>query len=154
MENIFKQIIRTDSNWTGLIARITMGTVMLPHGAQKLLGVFGGWGFARTMDFFTHKLQLPWFIAFMVIITEFFAAVALIIGFGGRLMYLLFSILLIGISVTAHLGNSFFMNWLGNQKGEGLEFMVLYFGLMVIAFIRGNGKYSVDLWLLESGKKR
>ena len=67
-----KALFNTDDGWSGLILRLTLGLVMLPHGAQKLLGWFGGFGFDGTMGFFTQKMGLPWIIAFLVIMGEFF----------------------------------------------------------------------------------
>lgn len=55
-----KALFATDDSWAGLVLRLTLGLVLLPHGAQKLLGWFGGFGFDGTMGFFTQKMGLPW----------------------------------------------------------------------------------------------
>ena len=65
-----KAMFQTDDSWTGLILRLTLGLVMFPHGAQKLLGWYGGYGFSGTLGFFTDTMHLPWLIAFLVIIGE------------------------------------------------------------------------------------
>ena len=72
------KIFRTNNDWTGFITRLTVGLILLPHGSQKVLGWFGGPGFTSEMNFFIHKLHLPWLIAFLVIIIEFFGAISLI----------------------------------------------------------------------------
>lgn len=138
------KLFSTNNNWTGLVARLTMGLIIFPHGAQKMFGIFGGYGFSGTMEFFTGTLNLPWIIAFLVIIIEFVGSISLIIGFASRIWGALFIILFIGIIFTSHFDNGFFMNWFGNQKGEGYEFHLLIIGLALISLIDGSGKYSVD----------
>ena len=73
-----KALVQTDDGWPGVILRLTLGLVMLPHGAQKLLGWFGGFGFDGTMGYFTQKMGMPWIIALLVIIAESFGSVALL----------------------------------------------------------------------------
>ncbi|HVG01783.1 MAG TPA: DoxX family protein, partial [Nitrospira sp.] len=75
-----KTFFATDESWSGLILRLTLGLVMFPHSAQKMLGWFGGFGFDGTMGFFTQKMGLPWIIAFLVIIGEFFGSLGLLAG--------------------------------------------------------------------------
>lgn len=141
MKNI---IFQTNNDWTGLVTRLSIGIVLFPHGAQKLLGWWGGYGFNGTMGFFTDTMNLPWLIAFMVIVIEFFGALSLIAGFASRLWSALTIILFIGIILTSHLEHGFFMNWFGNQQGEGYEFHLLLIGLAIATLINGSGKYSVD----------
>jgi DoxX len=52
-------LFKTDDAWSSLVLRLTLGLVMFPHGAQKLLGLYGGAGFDGTMAFFTQKMGLP-----------------------------------------------------------------------------------------------
>lgn len=141
MRNI---LFKTNNDWAGVVARLTIGLIVFPHGAQKMLGAFGGYGFSGTMSFFTDTLHLPWIIGFFVIIIEFFGSLSLIAGFASRLWSALTVILFIGIIVTSHLDNGFFMNWFGNQKGEGYEFHLLVIGLALTTLINGSGKYSID----------
>ena len=76
-----KALFQTDDGLAGFILRVTLGLVMFPHGAQKLLGWFGGFGFDGTMGFFTQKMGLPWIIAFLIIIGESFGSLGLLAGF-------------------------------------------------------------------------
>lgn len=138
------KIFQTNNDWMGLATRLSIGVVLLPHGAQKLLGWWGGYGFSGTMGFFTDTMNLPWLIAFMVIVIEFFGALSLIAGFASRLWSALTIILFIGIILTSHLEHGFFMNWFGNQQGEGYEFHLLMIGLAIATLINGSGKYSMD----------
>lgn len=138
------EIFQTNNDWTGFVTRLTLSIVLFPHGAQKLLGWWGGYGFSGTMGFFTDTMSLPWLIAFMVIVIEFFGALSLFAGFASRLWSVLTIILFIGIVLTSHLEQGFFMNWFGNQQGEGYEFHLLIIGLALATLINGSGKYSVD----------
>ncbi|TYP74416.1 DoxX family protein [Aquimarina intermedia] len=146
---MIRKIIKTDDNWGQLIARFTLGLVLFPHGAQKMLGLFGGYGFTATMDSLTHQMQLPWLIAFLVIITEFFGAIFLIIGFSSRIWSLAILFLFIGIIFTAQIEHGFFMNWFGVQKGEGYEYSLLIIGLATSTLINGGGKFSLDNEIIQ-----
>jgi putative oxidoreductase len=143
------RIFKTNNDWTGLITRLTIGLILFPHGAQKALGLFGGYGFTGTMTFFTDTIHLPWMIGFFVIIIEFIGSIALIAGFAGRLWSALIMILMFGIILTSHISNGFFMNWFGNQKGEGYEYHLLIIGLCLATLINGSGKLSIDEKLIS-----
>ena len=141
---MFPSLLVTRHDWTGLILRVALGGVMWPHGAQKLLGWFGGFGFSGTMKFFTDTLHLPWLIGFLVIVIEFFGTLSILIGLASRLWAALLAVLTLGIVFTSHLQNGFFVNWFGSQKGEGYEYFLLMLGLAFALFLNGSGRYSVD----------
>lgn len=147
-----KLLFKTNNDYTGLILRLTLGVVLLPHGMQKLLGSFGGFGFAGTMGFFTGTMHLPWIIGFLVIVIEFFGSLSLILGFAGRFWGISFSILMVGIIFSSHIHNGFFMNWFGNLKGEGYEYFLLIIGLSVALIFNGSGRYSIDEVISKSSK--
>lgn len=138
------KIFHTNNDWTGLILRITLGLVLFPHGAQKLLGSFGGPGFAGTIHFFTETLALPWVIAFLVIVIEFFGSLCLILGLASRLWSIAILIEFLVIIFMIHLPNGFFMNWQGDKQGEGFEFHILILGISLATIINGSGKFSID----------
>ncbi|MBC3757466.1 DoxX family protein [Hyunsoonleella sp. SJ7] len=146
---MIREILKTNENWGQLIARLTLGFVLFPHGAQKMLGLFGGYGYTATMDALTNQMQLPSIIAFLVIIIEFFGAILLILGFATRVWSLAIVFLFIGIIFTAQFEHGFFMNWFGAQKGEGYEYSLLIIGLAITAVINGAGKLSVDNQILK-----
>jgi len=141
-----KKLLATNSeNTTALFARIALGVVVFPHGAQKLLGWFGGYGFDGTMGFLTNTAGLPSVIALMVILIEFFGSLFLIAGFATRLAAIGILGNFIGVVVTSNLNNGFFMNWYAQpNKGEGLEYFILLFGLAIISLVAGGGKASAD----------
>lgn len=149
MDLMFK-LMQTESSWALFIIRIGLGAVILPHGAQKLLGMFGGYGFYGTMDFFTKNMNLPWILAFLVIIGTFFGGIALIFGFGTRFVALSIGIIMFFAMVLVHFENGFFMNWFGNQKGEGIEFFLLAISMSVALGISGGGNLSLDKLISEN----
>ena len=118
---------------------------MLPHGAQKLFGWFGGFGFTNTMTYFTQTAGLPWIIAFLIIMGESLGSLGLIVGFFTRLSALGLICIMVGAIITVHIPNGFFMNWFGKQAGEGFEYHLLVIGMSIPLLINGGGKYSVDL---------
>jgi putative oxidoreductase len=142
---MIRQLFATNNESTGLILRLTLGLVMFPHGAQKLLGLFGGYGFKGTMGYFTNTLHLPALLAFLVIMVEFFGPLLLIAGFATRIAAALLIILMIGIFITGpHLQNGFFMNWTGQQLGEGYEYHLLVIGIALALLFSGGGRYAAD----------
>jgi len=139
-----KKIFQTNENNAATLLRIVLGIILFPHGAQKMLGWFGGYGFNGTMGFLTGAAGLPWIIAFLVIAIEFFGAIALIFGFATRIVAVGIISLFAGIIFTSHSANGFFMNWAGTQKGEGYEYHLLVIGIAVALLVTGAGKWSVD----------
>jgi len=139
-----RKIFQTNESNAAVIIRVVLGIILFPHGAQKMLGWFGGYGFNGTMGFLTGTAGLPWIIAFLVIAIEFFGAIALIVGFATRIVAVGIISLFTGIIVTSHLQNGFFMNWYGNLKGEGYEFHLLVIGIAIALLVSGAGKWSVD----------
>lgn len=144
-----KAFFQTDDTWTGLALRITLGLVMFPHGAQKLLGWYGGFGFSGTMGFFTETMHLPWIVALLVIVGEFFGSLGLIAGLLTRFTAASFMVIMLGAIAIAHLQNGFFMNWLGKQQGEGYEYHLLVIGMSLALLVTGAGKWSVDKVIAE-----
>ena len=124
--------------------RLTLGVVFFAHGAQKMLGWFGGYGFRGTMGFFTQQMHIPAPLAFLAICAEFFGGLGLILGLLSRIAA--FGILcnMIVAVMTVHIHNGFFMNWTGQQKGEGFEYHLLALALLLIVMMKGAGPLSVD----------
>ena len=135
---------KTDESWQNLILRVTLGIVMFPHGAQKLLGWFGGRGFFATMESFQQQLHIPAVLTFFVIMAESLGSIGLILGLFTRLGAFGIMCNMIGAIFLVHLPYGFFMNWFGKQAGEGFEFHLLAIGMAVALIISGGGKWSVD----------
>jgi len=145
MTTLMKCLFQTDDNFSYWVPRVILGCVMLPHGAQKLFGWFGGFGFTNTMTYFTQTAGLPWIIAFLIIMGESLGSLGLIVGFFTRLSALGLICIMVGAIITVHIPNGFFMNWFGKQAGEGFEYHLLVIGMSIPLVISGGGKYSVDV---------
>lgn len=144
MKNLIQNILATHPNPGYSLVRLTLGLVLFPHGAQKLLGLFGGYGYSGTMDLLTTHLGLPAIVAFCVILIEFFGSLSLILGFLSRFWALSIAGMFVGIILTTQLQHGFFMNWFGNQAGEGYEYSLLVIGLAHAIVVNGSGKFSID----------
>lgn len=140
----YYKILKTDDDTVALIARLTLGLVMFPHGAQKMLGIFGGYGFSGTMSFFTEQMGIPALFAFLAIAAEMFGSLGLIVGLLSRVAAFGIACVMAVAVFIAHFQNGFFMNWSGSQKGEGYEYHLLAIGLAIIVIIKGSGKFSLD----------
>ena len=141
---MFNKLLKTDEDIASLLMRVLLGIVFFPHGAQKLLGWFGGHGFNATMDAFTDTMGIPVILAFLAIMAESLGAVALITGLLTRVAAFGVATNMVVAIIMVHLPNGFFMNWSGNQKGEGFEFHILAIALALAIMIRGGGKWSID----------
>ncbi len=147
--NIFLKMFRSDDAYSSLILRVMMGLVMFPHGAQKLFGWFGGFGFSGTMGYFTETMHIPAVIAFLVIMGESFGALALIAGFLTRFSAASLAVIMLGAIALSHWEHGFFMNWFGKQSGEGFEFHLLVIAICVALTLTGGGKWSLDRMISE-----
>ena len=142
-----RRVLATEDAVAPTIARLALGLVILPHGLQKTIGAFGGYGFDGTMGFLTGTIGLPWIVAFTVIAIETLGALALIVGAGSRLAALGVASVMLGAVATTHLSNGFFMNWSGAQAGEGFEYHLLALALAAVVFVAGGGRASLDgIW--------
>jgi putative oxidoreductase len=127
-----------------LMLRLTLGLVILPHGAQKLLGWFGGYGFRGTMGWFTGTMRIPYLFGVLAIIAEFFGPLALLSGLLVRPAALGIAAVMVVAAVSSHRQHGFFMNWFGNQQGEGFEFHILAASMAAVLVIAGAGAWSID----------
>jgi putative oxidoreductase len=145
---MWRQLTRTDDTVMALVLRLALGVVMFPHGAQKLLGWFGGLGVFGTIELF-HQLGFSTLVAVLVTIGEFLGGLGLLLGFLSRVAAAGIGIIMVGAVLTVNWRNGFFMNWAGKPVREGFEFHILAIGLVVAIMILGGGKWSVDRALTE-----
>jgi putative oxidoreductase len=141
---MFRNIIRTNDDKAIALLRIVLGVVVFPHGAQKVLGWWGGFGFSGTLGFLTQQMHIPTALALLVFAAEFLGSLGLIVGFLGRIAAFGIAVNFLVAAFLVHLPNGFFMNWTGQQKGEGVEFFILAIGIAVAVMIRGSGAMSID----------
>lgn len=144
MHALIKRLAGTDDSLSSFILRVFLGLVILPHGIQKTLGLFGGYGFSGTMGFFTGTLGLPWIVALLVILGESLGALSIIFGFLTRFSAASLALIMLGAISMAHAQNGFFMNWSGKQAGEGFEYHLLVIGMALALIITGSGRWSID----------
>jgi putative oxidoreductase len=138
------KLFQTDGSWPLLVVRLALGTAIWPHGAQKLLGgLFGGPGLAGTVQVMTQS-GIPAVLVVLVIVAEFFGSLGLILGFLTRIAAFGVACVMVGAVLLVHWPNGFFMNWGGQQAGEGFEYHILAVGMALALLIGGGGKGSVD----------
>ena len=142
--SMVKMLVKTGGCWTPVVLRLALGLVMFPHGAQKVLGWFGGYRFEGTMGFFTGTLHIPAVFAFLAIAAEFGGSLLLLAGAATRVAALGIGVTMIVAALKVHVANGFFMNWYGNQAGEGFEYHILAAAIALALVITGGGKASVD----------
>jgi putative oxidoreductase len=141
---MFRKLIATDDDIATTILRLVVGVVFFTHGAQKMLGWFGGYGFSGTMGFFTGVMHIPAPFAFLAIAAEFFGGLGLIFGLLTRVAaFGIFCDMVVAVAMVHH-KFGLFMNWTGAQKGEGYEYHLLVLAATVFLMIRGAGAASVD----------
>ena len=142
-------LLRTNDRIEPPLLRLFLGVVFFPHGAQKVFGWFGGYGFAGTLGFFTQQMHIPALFALLAIAAEFAGSLGLIVGLLTRVAaFGILANMLVAVA-TVHSKVGFFMNWSGTQKGEGFEFHLLAIGMALALMRAGGGKLSADRALAD-----
>jgi putative oxidoreductase len=149
---MLRKLTATSDDPVMTILRLVLGIVFFFHGAQKMLGWFGGYGFSGTMNFFTHQMGIPAVFAFLAIAAEFFGSFGLILGLLARVAASGIIVNMLVAILMVHHANGFFMNWSGNQKGEGYEYHLLTIAVGLAVVIRGAGAFSVDRMIGQDSK--
>ena len=143
---MWRRLIDTKAQASPAVLRLVLGIVFFAHGAQKMLGWWGGHGFSATMSGFEHG-GFPPVLAFLAIAAEFFGGVGLILGLLGRVAAFGIACVMLVAIAKVHAPNGLFMNWTGQHKGEGFEYHLLVLAMTVAIMIMGSGVWSVDLAL-------
>jgi putative oxidoreductase len=122
------------------------------HGAQKLFGWFGGYGFTGTMSYFTGTVHIPYVVGLIVIVAESFGALALAAGLLTRGAAIAIGASMIGAALTVHAANGWFMNWFATMPAgtEGIEYFLPVLGLAGVLAVEGGGRASVDAFIARS----
>ncbi|PYQ15442.1 MAG: hypothetical protein DMF80_09055 [Acidobacteria bacterium] len=141
---MFRKLIATDDDTASLVLRVVTGIVFFAHGAQLALGWFGGNGFTATMQFFTQSMHIPAVFAFLAIMAQFLGSLGLVVGLLTRVAALGIAVVMAVAVLKVHLAVGFFMNWFGNQKGEGYEYHLLAMAIALALVIKGGGRSSID----------
>jgi putative oxidoreductase len=151
---LFRRVIGTTDDYTLTLVRAVLGIVFLAHGAQKVLGWFGGGGFAGTLASFTHNMGIPAVFAVLAILAEFLGGIGLIVGLLSRIAAFGIAINMAVAILLVHAPNGLFMNWSGKQKGEGIEYHLLALAMAILVMVRGAGAWSLDRTLQTSMEPR
>src|SRR5215475_13773980 len=141
---MFRRLLITTDDWTLTLLRLVMGVIFFAHGAQKMLGWFGGYGFSGTMGFFTNMMHIPAPFAVLAILAEFLGGLGLIAGALTRIAAFGIATNMVVATLMVHVTNGFFMNWTGQQKGEGFEYHLLAIAIAIVLMMRGAGAFSID----------
>jgi putative oxidoreductase len=141
---MIRRLFKTDGMISGTVLRVLLGIVIFPHGAQKLLGWFGGGGFTASMRWLESSFHIPTIFALLAILAESVGAVALIAGFFTRIAALAISVNMLVAVALVHGKVGFFMNWTGTAKGEGFEYHILVAAIGIALMIMGGGRWSLD----------
>lgn len=151
MEHLTRRVVATTSSHPLTIIRLVLAFVILPHGLQKAFGLFGGFGFSGTMQYFTQTLGIPGPLAFMVFVAELAAPAALILGLWSRPAAVLIFINFV-VAASMHVPNGFFMNWGGTMPAgaEGYEYHLLVLSMALAIIVGGAGSISLDRRLTRS----
>ena len=120
------------------LVRVTAGLLLVPHGAQKLFGLFGGYGLEVTGQFFASKLGLPASFALLAGLIECVGGLMLALGLATRAVaVLVFGVMAVAV-VSVHLPNGFF--W----TSGGYEYPLLWAVVALSYALRGGGRFSLD----------
>lgn len=136
------KIFKASAQYSDIILRCALGIIFFAHGAQKLLGWFGGYGWTGTMGFLTNTVGLPGFLAALTILIEFFGGIAIIFGLFTRPAALGIFIVMLGAIFKVHLANGFFLDPKGVANGIEYPFSLLMISLYLM--VKGAGKISLD----------
>jgi putative oxidoreductase len=143
------KLLHTNNDPVLTVVRLVLGIVFFAHGAQKMLGWFGGYGYTATMGFFEHN-GIPAVFAFLAIAAEFFGGIGLLLGLLSRVAAFGITCNMLVAIATLHHRFGLFMNWTGQQKGEGFEFHLLVLAITFLIIVRGAGALSLDRLLTRS----
>jgi putative oxidoreductase len=147
---MLRDLFSTNPDWILTFIRIILGVVFFAHGAQKLLGWFGGPGLKETMRTMHDFLGLPLPLAFAAVASEFFGGAGLIVGFLSRVAAVGIGVNMLAAIVMVHGHNGIFMDWFGTRKGHGYEYHLLAIALAVVLVAQGSGALSLDRLLFNS----
>lgn len=141
---MFRRLMETQPRVSLLLLRLLLGVVMFPHGAQKVFGWWGGHGLSATIEGFTTHMGIPLVFAWLAVAAEFLGSLGLVVGLLTRVAAFGIAAVMVVATAMVHGKTGFFMNWAGNQQGEGFEYHLLAIAATLVLMIDGGGKASLD----------
>jgi putative oxidoreductase len=137
-------LVATSNSGAIAVVRITLGVIFFAHGAQKVLGWFGGYGLKGTTGFLT-SIGLPLPVAYAVCFFEFLGGIGLFFGLFTRLAALAVIVVMLGAIAKVHARNGLFLNWeLTPGQGHGFEANLAFIAMALACTIAGGGALSID----------
>ncbi len=126
------------------VLRLALGIVFFAHGAQKVMGWFGGYGLAGTAGAFKNYMKIPAPLTYAASFTEFLGSIFIIAGFITRLSALGLLINMIVAIFKVHVKSGFFLSSGEPNKGNGYEFNLALATMSIVLILTGAGQYSLD----------
>jgi putative oxidoreductase len=147
---MLRKLLHTPDDYLLTLLRLSLAIIFFAHGAQKVLGWWGGPGFDGAMTGFTQHMGIPFVFALLAIMAEFLGGLGLFFGLLTRIAAFGVTMVMIVAIFLVHARHGLFMNWSGQQAGEGFEFHLLAIAIGITLMARGAGAWSVDR-LIEKG---
>ncbi|MFZ7942868.1 DoxX family protein [Neobacillus sp. 19] len=136
--------MRVKNEIGAVVLRVILGVIFLIHGLVKFQG-----GIENIAGWFS-SIGIPGFMAYVVGGIEVIGGIALIIGFGTRIVSALFVILMIGAIIKVKLAVGF----LGNGEMAGYELDLAFLAMALFLAINGSKQFSVDKFLVKVNPNR
>ena len=150
---MLNRVIQTSDSIGLFVLRLSLGAVLLAHGAQKVFSFFGGEGPQATIRMFAH-MGLPRWVAIFAMAVEVLGGLGLVVGLLTRIPALGALALMAGAAYEVHARFGFFMNWSGKNGGEGVEYHLLAGAVALALLLGGGGRWSIDRALSKGNRKR
>ena len=125
------------------LLRVLLGVVFFAHGAQKVLGWFGGYGLAGTVGYFKNVVKMPTLLAYLGPFVEFVGGIALVFGLFTKFAAIGILIMMIVATLKVHFPSGFFLSGKGEGK-QGYEFTLTLAVISLVLVLLGGGVYSID----------
>ena len=134
-----------------ILIRLPLGIIMMAHGSQKLLGLFGGMGLTGTLRSFEEKLHIPPIFTLLAIIAEFAGGFGVLTGFLTRLSAAgIATVMCVGM-YKVHWSHGFFLNaFCVPGQGHGIEYTVALLGMSLYLMVSGGGQWCLDRIVFKS----
>jgi putative oxidoreductase len=134
--------------WAPVAIRLGLAVIFVAHGGQKLFGIWGGPGLQTTIEVFERSISVPSYLTLIVVGTEFFGGLTVLVGFFTRLAAAGLAIDMVAAIIKVHLMNGFFLNWsITPGKGHGYEFNFALLAMSIALLLSGPGKFAIDRML-------
>ncbi|MCL2915436.1 DoxX family protein [Shewanella corallii] len=142
MTALLHSLFKSESSLAPLALRVPAGIIFAAHGAQKLFGVFGGYGLEATGQWMASIGLAPGYLmALLAGSAEFFGGLFILLGLLTRPMAVVLAFTMLVAIVTVHLDNGLFMS------NNGYEFGLALLAISVSLAVSGAGRFGLDSWL-------